>query len=81
MLLEVLPSQIRATGQFAGKLDVAKGGQNVWDNRLFIDIHAENSAVPIDPDDTVGGLVLRGDEDISPRYTGHVYARPRFQVI
>ena len=73
--------QVGSTCKFEGKLSVVERGQDVWYNRLLINIHAENLALLVDSDDSIGGLVLSGDEDGLARDTVHIDARASFQVV
>lgn len=73
--------QVSAASQFECKFRVVECRQDVRNDRLFINVHAQNLALLVNTDETLRCLVFSRNEDGFARDSIHVDAGTGFEVV
>ena len=73
--------QIGSARKLEGKIGVIESCEDVRDDGLLINVHAEHLSLFVDADDTVGCLVVGGDKDGFTGDAVHVHANAGFKVV
>jgi hypothetical protein len=73
--------EIRAGSQFERKPGIVEGGEDIWNDGLFVDVNTQDLPFLVDPDNAIRSFMLCGDKDRLTGDTIKVYASGRFEIV
>jgi len=73
--------KVGPTGKFEGQFGIVQRREDIRNDGILVDIHAQNLTLLIHADDTVRSLVFSRDEDSLAGNPVHVDTRARFKVV
>ena len=73
--------KISPTSELEGQFGIVQCREDIRNDGIFVDIHAQNLALLVDTNDTVRSLVFSRNEDGLAGNPVHVDTRARFEVV
>lgn len=77
----ICTGKIGPTGELEGQFGIVQCREDIRDDGILVDVHAQNLTLLIHTDDTMRSLVFGRYEDGLARNSVHVDARARFEVV
>lgn len=73
--------EVCPTSELEGQFGIVQRGENIRNDGIFVDIHAQNLTLLVHTNDTIRSLMLGRDEDSLSGNSVHVDACAGFEVV